>query len=78
MHVGMKTLKVMRQHGIHRSFGTKEGEVDSSQVNEREQTLDERSLAGLPRSCGMQVNLGNRFLLGSLSATLNALVLILC
>lgn len=78
MHVGVKTLKVMKQHDIHMSFGTKDGEVESSQVDEREQTLDERSLAGPPRSLGTHGILGNRFLLGSLSAALNSLELILC
>lgn len=78
MHVDVKTLKTMRQHDVHMSFGTKEGEVESSQVDEREQTLDEWSLAGPPRSREMHGILGNGFLLGFLSVALNSLELILC
>lgn len=38
----------MKQHGIHMSMGTKEGDVDNSQGDEREPTLDKLSLAQQP------------------------------
>lgn len=38
----------MKQHGIHISMGTKEEDVDNSQGDEREPTLDKLSLAEPP------------------------------